>query len=96
MLPISDNIIKGSVGVKSTHLKMQILLKKVIRNTIILLFFIVVPNSLNNCIMGYDTVKVFKLKNEMVAVPCRNAVTNINEYSSLKIGSYENPAKISN
>ena len=60
-LPICGKVVKDATGDKTTRLKHQVLLDVKFRNSTVSLAFIVVPQLIKECIIGYDSLKGLKM-----------------------------------
>ena len=60
-LPICGKVVKDATGDKTTRLKHQVLLDVKFRNSTVFLAFIVVPQLIKECIIGYDSLKGLKM-----------------------------------
>lgn len=85
-LPLSGKMIKGATGDKSARLKIQVQMKTIIGNTTKDVIYLVIPKLVKDCILGYDTHRLFQMmidtheevitmKEKMIRIPYREENT---------------------
>lgn len=60
-LPLCGKFIKTATGNKSTRLKLQVMISTKLKNFSLYLIYIVVPNLIKDCVIGYDSQKKLKM-----------------------------------
>ena len=60
-LPLSGKFMKSATGNRSTRLNLQVTIRTKIKNFTLNLIYLVVPNLIKDCIIGYDSQQKLKM-----------------------------------